>query len=403
LRLRISLFVAAAMLASLAVLMAVPLGRAQAPNPSHGTMLAEIEDGFCLGATAGPDNAIYVGNAATASIVRVDATTGATSTVATGLPAGEEDGPTHIVFIGSTMYVLTTGEAAGVYRIDSGTPVLVADIAAFNLANPPETDPGDLIPTGNPFGIDVLNNGDFIVVDANFNRVLRVKLNGDIEVIASFGNIVPTRVQPLNGTAYVSQIGAFPHTPDSGRVSLLNLGSGALSTVASGVPYIIDVESGPGGNLFAISFGEQPEGEGGEDDPPAVPFTGQLLVVGGGAFAPIVTQLFLPTSLDFIGNSAFIVTINCQVWRVDNVSSLVTALTPTPTATATATPTSTTVPATATATTAPATATPGPPATGSGYDAGGSGNWWLVPATAALLLAAAGTFATLRRKPGTQR
>jgi hypothetical protein len=53
---------------------------------------------------------------------------------------------------------------------------------------------------------------------------------------------------------------------------------------------------------------------------PASPNTGSLVrVERGGTFAPVVDGLDRPTSVDFIGNTAFVVTLTGKVIRIDNV------------------------------------------------------------------------------------
>jgi hypothetical protein len=41
-----------------------------------------------------------------------------------------------------------------------------------------------------------------------------------------------------------------------------------------------------------------------------------------GTFSVLVDRLNLPTSLDFVGDTAFVVTLNGEVWKIDNVSEL---------------------------------------------------------------------------------
>ena len=52
-------------------------------------------------------------------------------------------------------------------------------------------------------------------------------------------------------------------------------------------------------------------------------FTGKLLLVnGGGTFSTLVNGLMLPTSVDIIGGSALIVTLEGDVWRIGDISRL---------------------------------------------------------------------------------
>jgi hypothetical protein len=403
------LFVASGLLAAAGALATAALGAAQPPGPSAGELLAEGLAGP-LGGTIGPDGAFYVPNGT--AITRIDPATGAMTNVAEGLPGSEEGGGvTDLVFIGTDLYVLTSGApdtANGVYKVeDDDSLELIADIAAFNAANPVDFEDAD--PAGNPYAIDLLDADTFIVADANHNRLLSIELDGEITEIIAFENLVPTDLAVTADGVYVSFLGPFPHTPETGQVKLVDVAAGTSEDVAAGVPQIIDVEEGPDGQIYALSFGDastDPEG------PPAVPFTGQVLLVNDdGTFSPIVTGLMLPTSLQFVGTTAYIGTLAGEAWVIENVDELQ-VITPTPTATATATATPTTPVPTATATAtatasptqtatvAPTTPAPRPPNTGMGTTDESGSQPWLVVGIALLFVAAGGTFtaAVFRRR-----
>jgi hypothetical protein len=76
---------------------------------------------------------------------------------------------------------------------------------------------------------------------------------------------------------------------------------------------------GRGGHkMYALSqgvFGGGPPGA------PALPNTGALVKVNrDGTFAVVVAGLNLPSSLEFIGNTAYVVTLAGEVWKIANVS-----------------------------------------------------------------------------------
>ena len=55
---------------------------------------------------------------------------------------------------------------------------------------------------------------------------------------------------------------------------------------------------------------------------PALPNTGALVAVNGdGTFTAVVEELNLPTSVEFIGNSAYVVTLAGEIWRIDDVAT----------------------------------------------------------------------------------
>jgi hypothetical protein len=87
--------------------------------------------------------------------------------------------------------------------------------------------------------------------------------------------------------------------------------------VASGARLLVDVEFG-GGRLYALSQGIFPVGS-----PPATPalhYTGALVKVNGnGTFTVIIDSLDQPTSLEFIGKTAYVVTLTGEIWKIDGV------------------------------------------------------------------------------------
>ena len=71
--------------------------------------------------------------------------------------------------------------------------------------------------------------------------------------------------------------------------------------------------------LFALSQGDFPEGA--PEGSPALPNTGALVAVNSdGAFTVVVDGLNQPTSLEFIGDTAYVVTLSGEVWKIDGVS-----------------------------------------------------------------------------------
>ena len=52
-----------------------------------------------------------------------------------------------------------------------------------------------------------------------------------------------------------------------------------------------------------------------------LPDTGALVKVNGdGAFTPVMTGLDRPTSLEFIGTTAYVVTLGGDIWKITGVS-----------------------------------------------------------------------------------
>lgn len=392
-----------ATLAAATLVMPAMIGGAQGPAPSTGTLLASGLTNT-IGGVIGPDGALYVPEGATTGkVTRVDLTTGATTTLVSGLPTSGFGGAIDVAFVGTTAYVLVTvvdpPAIVGIYRVDDAdSTTLIADLGAYSLANQPDY-PIE-VATGVQFAIEPVSTG-FIVSDGHFNTVLHVTMAGVITELVTFGNEVPTGLDVSGSTAYLSLIGPVPHIPADGKVVSFNLSSpSVVTTVASGVSFVVDVEVGPNGVLYALAQGDSP----GIVPPgsPAAPASGKLLRVNAdGTFSVLVTGLDLASSLHFVGDTAYVVTLNGEVWKIANVSALQ-AITPTPTATPTTVPptaTPTSAPPTTAPTATPTTAAPRPPATGQG-GAGENGTGidpWLLAAFATFVLAG-GTLTLVTRK-----
>jgi hypothetical protein len=310
--------------AALVALLALPFTTAPAAAGHHSDPVLVVSGiQGASGSTIGPDGAIYVTEAQTGSVLRVNQRTGAVSTYATGLPLRVIGlgGAIDVAFIGRTAYVLVTlvsadvggSDVSGIYRIDGRNRfTVIADLGQWSTENPPTT--AFDIPSGLQFALDVYKGG-FIVTDGHHNRVLKVSRSGAISELVQFGNIVPTGLDVRNATVVLAEAGPVPHSPAEGKVVKFGVNSAHVRDVASGFSLLVDVEYGPCGGLFALSQGDSPGVV--PAGSPALPDSGELLrATRGGTFAVVAAELDLPTSVEFIGKSAFIVTANGEIWRV---------------------------------------------------------------------------------------
>jgi hypothetical protein len=304
---------------------------ARATQPSAPWQLVPAE-GQSIGSTIGPGGDLFVPDGMAGIIYRIDPNTGTRTTFASGLPQLLAPvgigGITDVAFIGSTAYALVTlvhdpvlfptGQVDGIYRIDGPNSfTVIADLGAYNVANPP-TGFSFFVSTGVSYSIQTYRGG-FLVTDGHLNRVLHVTLDGNITVVQRFGDIVPTGLAVHGNEIYLSQAGPVPHLPENGKVVKFS-GTSAVSTVASGASLIVDVEFGRGQTLFALSQG--PGVPGAPDGSPAQPNTGSLLRVNAdGTFTVLADEIDRPTSMEIIGNSAYIVTLSGAIWVVDNIAS----------------------------------------------------------------------------------
>jgi hypothetical protein len=240
-------------------------------------------------------------------------------------PAVGIGGAMDVAFIGHTAYVLVTlvspdvggSDVDGIYRVDGPDSfTIVADIGQFSIDNPPNT--SFFVPTGVQYAMEPYRGG-FLVTDGHHNRVLRVKLDGEITELMAFDNIVPTGLAASGNTIYMAEAGPVPHLPQTGKVVSFGPKSSVATEVASGASLLVDVEFGRGRSLYALSQG--PGVPGAPEGSPAQPNTGALVEVKkNGTFDVIVDELDRPTSLEFIGNTAYVVTLTGQIWKIEDVS-----------------------------------------------------------------------------------
>jgi sugar lactone lactonase YvrE len=277
------------------------------------------------GSTIGPDGKLYVTEGRAGTVVRIDKNNGSQTTYLSGLPqqlaAVGIGGPVDVAFVGNTAYVLVTlvgsdvggTSAVGIYRRDSATSsTLIADIGAFSIANPPAT--AFFIPSGVQYALEAYK-GDLLVTDGHHNRMLRVKTNGTISIVKSFDNIVPTGIETFASAVFMAQAGPVPHLPADGKVVSFVPGLNPVLPITSGAALAVDVEFGDG-SLFVLSQGifspTTPEGG------PADPNTGKLYrILINGTLSTVADELNQPTSVEFFGDDAYIVTLGGEIWTVD--------------------------------------------------------------------------------------
>lgn len=138
----------------------------------------------------------------------------------------------------------------------SGQWRLVADLAAYELENNPDT---GVIDT-NIFGL-LAEAGGLYVADAGGNALLRVRPNGDISTVAVF----PARLNSTRGTdsvptdvvrgpddaLYVSELAGVNFA--AGLANIWRIAAGAAPSVhRAGLQTVIDLDFGPDGSLYYL-------------------------------------------------------------------------------------------------------------------------------------------------------
>lgn len=306
---------------------------------SNAQRLLTNELAGASGSAIGPDGALYVTEGLAGKITRVDPWTGIKSDFGTNLPPGGAllegaGGPVDVAFIDGIAYALVNlvdgcfggPNAVGIYRMEAPDDFsLLADLGAWSASNPPVGFPY-FLPCGVPYAIEPFRGG-LLVTDGHHNRILWVSLEGDISVFQAFGNIVPTGLEVHGKTVYMAEAGPVPHESADGRIIAVDAKSHDVSAVAAGAPLLVDVEFGLGRTMYGLAQGEWcPPGENPPDcgkfeGAPAEPNSGSLVEVNAdGTFSEVAGGLNLPTSMEFIGNSAYIVNLVGEIWVIDDVS-----------------------------------------------------------------------------------
>ena len=119
----------------------------------------------------------------------------------------------------------------------------------------------------------------------------------------------------------MAEAGPVPHDPEDGKVVSFKPKSPSVTEVASGpgAPLLVDVEFGRGRDLFALSQGLRVVG-----GPPGAPADAEHRQPRegerDGTFSTVVGGLDRPTSVEFIRNTAYVVTLTGEIWKVENAS-----------------------------------------------------------------------------------
>lgn len=195
---------------------------------------------------------------------------------------------------------------------------IVANIGAWSIAHPPV--PEFFVPTGFQFAFEPYRDG-FIVTDGHHNRLLYVTLDGAITELIALADVVPTGLAVSSNTIYFTEAGPIPHLPENAKLMSLSPKTLTATEVASAagldVGLFVDVEFGPWNSLYTLAQGKW---DGPFEGAPAKPNTGALLYLKpDGTFSVTADGLNKPTSMEFIGNNAYIVSLAGEIWKISDV------------------------------------------------------------------------------------
>jgi len=159
---------------------------------------------------------------------------------------------------------------SSIVSLTTDVPQLVADLWTHETVNNPD-ETTNL--ESHPYGITAGSDGMLYVADAAANVLLRIDPEtGEVETVTGFEGIpgvfpsqtrggemltdpVPTAVVVNDdGSFYVSFLSGAPFVPGSAKVVKVS-SEGAVSDYAIGLTMLTDLQRGPDGNLYAVSFG----------------------------------------------------------------------------------------------------------------------------------------------------
>jgi hypothetical protein len=246
---------------------------------------------------------------------------GNVSTVVDALPSSQTSpglgnlvsGVSSVAFIGNQLYGLLAGAGCshgvptipnGVFRVDGNTWTLIADLSAFQNANPvANPDDEDFEPDGTWYSMASYKHALY-PMDSNHGELDKVTPAGAIsrviDISAKVGHVVPTAIV-RHGVWYIANLGVFgaeDGTTANEHVWKLTP-SGHLRVRGSGLEQVLGLAY-RGGKLYALEMSTTPGGP--------TPGTGAIVRVRAGHPAEtVVSGLVFPTGMTVGPDGAFYV------------------------------------------------------------------------------------------------
>jgi len=245
----------------------------------------------------------------TARISRVDRS-GNVTTFAEGFPSalngvGDILGVADVTFIGGKLYALLAGGGcshgvpdvpASVARVNGdGSWNVVADLSAYQAANPVSVPEADGEPDGSWYSM-IRSNGGLVAVEPNHAEMVRINpWSGKVRRIVDFtetvGHITPTVVAERRGAWYVGNLGTFPG--QAGTQKILRVSRrGKVREVATGFTMILGLQFDRCGRLYVL--------ETSTADGFPTPNTGRITRLDRHGRRQVIAEgLFFPTGMTF--------------------------------------------------------------------------------------------------------
>jgi hypothetical protein len=266
---------------------------------THSTVGTSCEQ---VPAPVGP----YLGDPTGGRVSKIDMN-GVRTTITTQIPTsqnafGDIVGAADVAFLNNTLYVLVTAGGcshglpdipSGVYKVSNGNTSLVADLSAYQRANPvanPEED--DFEPDGSWYSMNSVN-GELYALEANHGELVKVATDGSgsvtriVDISATQGHIVPTAFD-YRGNFYVGNLSTFPIMGNSKIFKVTP--SGNLHEEASGLSTVLGLVIGKTSWMYVL------ENTVGELFP--TPGTGRIVAISpSGQQSTLVSGLNFPTGM----------------------------------------------------------------------------------------------------------
>jgi len=246
---------------------------------------------------------------------------GTVSTVVDSLPSSQTSpalgslvsGVSSVAFIGHQLYGLLAGAGCshgvptvpnGVFRVDGNSWTLIADLSAFQAANPvANPDDEDFEPDGTWYSMASYKHALY-PMDSNHGELDKVTPAGAIsrviDISAQLGHVVPTAIV-RHGTWHIANLGLFgaaDGTTANEHVWKLTP-SGHFHVQGSGLEQVLGLAY-RGGKLYALEMSTTPGGP--------TPGTGAIVRVRAGhVVQTVVSGLIFPTGMTIGPDGAFYV------------------------------------------------------------------------------------------------
>ena len=224
-----------------------------------------------------------------ASISRIDPSTGTATRIASNLPSsqlslavgGLVSGVSDVAFVKGTLYAMISGAGCShgllgtnnaIIRVNrDGATTQVANLSAFLMAHPvanpePSVPPGDFDPDGTWYSM-VAKGDALYALEPNHQEMDRIETaNGHISRVVDFSKTFPapqdwrgpTAILRHGGAFYVGMLMPFePVVPGSAQVFKVNPG-GTFELFASGLTTILGLAFDGNGRLYVLETANAP-------------------------------------------------------------------------------------------------------------------------------------------------